>query len=246
MTDLTYEDGPELVPPAELLDLRSQLSVAPHPEIRRSHLEAIVAQVRNGRRTAWGRVASGAARGAMALAVTLTVTTGLAAAQVLPEPAQKILSSVSDRFTGRIDGPEVPEESEEAEPVPATDEADPATEAETTDRSTAEPVASTTTSTTIAVVAPVVTTVVEPEPTTTTTTTVPPAPTTTILPPTGPGSPDEEPPVTEPEPVEEPTTTPTESTDPNEPPEPAQPARPTGGPVRTVDDGGTAQEGDPG
>ncbi len=66
MTDLTIDDGPELVPPAELLELRSQLSVAPSDEVRRTHLEAIVAQVCHGRRTAWGRVASGTARGAAA------------------------------------------------------------------------------------------------------------------------------------------------------------------------------------
>lgn len=246
MTDLTYDDGPELVPPAELLDLRSQLSVAPHPEIRRSHLEAIVAQVRNRPRTAWGRVVSGAARSATALAVTLTVTTGLAAAEVLPEPAQKILSSVSDRFTGRVDSPEAPaEEPEIAEPAPAAEE-DTSTANETTDRSTAEAVTSTTTSTTVAAVAPIVTAAVEPEPTTTTTTTTVPPPTTTtttILPPGGPDSPDEETPTTEP-PVEEPTETPTEPTDPNQPTEPAEPTQPTAGPA--VDDGGTAQEGDPG
>lgn len=244
MTDLTYEDGPELVPPAELLELRSQLSVAPHPEIRRSHLEAIVAQVRNRPRTAWGRVVSGAARGATALAVTLTVTTGLAAAQVLPAPAQKILSSVSDRFTGGVDSPDAPEEPDVAEPAPASDDDTTTAAAETTDRSTAEPATTTTTSTTVVAVAPDVTAAVEP--TTTTTTTTAPIPTTTAptTVPSPTGTEEGPPPTTEPveepveeEPVEE------EPVDPNEPTEPAQPP---GATTSAVDDGGTAQEGDPG
>src|SRR5690606_26599951 len=100
MSDRPFVDGPELVPPAELLELRGHLAVAPRVETRRAHLDAIVAQVRDHRRTAWGRAASSAARGAAAVVVTLTVTTGLAAADVLPDQAQKIFTSVSDRFGG--------------------------------------------------------------------------------------------------------------------------------------------------
>ncbi len=239
MTDLTIDDGPELVPPAELLELRSHLSVAPSDEVRRTHLEAVVAQVRHGRRTAWGRVASGTARGAAAVVVTLTITSGLAAAQVLPAPAQKIFSSVSDRFTGRVDEADVPAPAA-TDPAPAA--ADDEATTTTTRRPAPEPVAATTTSTTVVPPAPVVTTPPKPTPSTT----VPPT-TTTVLSPTGPGSPDPEPPVTEPEaPVEEPTETPTEPSNPNEPTEPKTPAKATGGPVKAVDGGVAVEEGGPG
>ena len=243
MTDLTIDDGPELVPPAELLELRSQLSVAPSDEVRRTHLEAIVAQVCHGRRTAWGRVASGTARGAAAVVVTLTITSGLAAAQVLPAPAQKIFSSVSDRFTGRVDEADVPAPAT-TDPAPAADD-DEATTTTTREPAPEPVVATTTTSTTLVPPAPVVTT--PPEPTTTTTT--PPTPTTLPGPP-GPGSEQEpEVPVTEPEPEPEPTepTEPTVPTDPNEPTEPAKPQQPVANrTVKAVDGGVAVEEGDPG
>lgn len=239
MTDLTYDDGPELVPPAELLELRSHLAIAPRAEVRRTHLDAIVAQVRNRPRTTWGRVAASAGRSAAAVVVTLTVTSGLAAAQVLPEPAQKILSSMSDRITGRVGQPEAPEPTPEAEPAPVADSKDTATATESPRRTTSEPIATTTTSSTVVQSVEVTTTTTTAAPTTT----VAPSTTTTIPGPSDSGSGgDPTAPVTEPveapaeEPVEEPT-------GPNEPTEPSTPAQPTGGTVKVVDDGGTAQEG---
>ena len=225
MSDRPFVDGPELVPPAELLELRGHWAVAPRVETRRAHLDAIVAQVRDHRRTAWGRAASSAARGAAAVVVTLTVTTGLAAADVLPDQAQKIFTSVSDRFGGG-DGTPTSEPADDISLSPTettTRQADRETKATT---STAAP--STTTSTTAP--EPVVTTTT---PTTQppTTTTVPPTTTTTapLAGPTDPGSPggveDPEDPV---EPVEE---EPTEEPDPDEPTEPAQPAVPVDEPT---------------
>lgn len=261
MTDLLSNDGPELVPPAELLALRAQLSVAPGAEVRRSHLEAIVAQVRIGRRSTWGRVASGAARSAAAVVVTLTITTGLAAAQVLPQPAQKILSTVSDRFGGGVDSPDVPDELDEpaapeaSEPVAVAESDDVPPARETTRSLDREPDVTATTSTTVAPTTPVVTTPPEPEPTPTTTTT------TTIPGPTSPESPvaGEEPveePVEGPDgPVDEPTdpATPTDPEAPTDPaPAPEEPTEPAP-PVRTVrttsEDGVEAepsQDGGPG
>jgi len=250
MSDHTYADSPELLPPAELLELRTHLAVAPRLEVRRAHLDAIVAQVRDGHRTPWGRVASQAARGAAAVAVTLTITTGLAAAQVLPEPAQKILSSVSDRFGGWVDRADVPTPPPEPAPAPVDDADDSVEAAETAPRS--EPVRqqsqiTSTTDTpvesTVPTTAPVTTTTSRPAPTTTTTTV---APTTTIPGPISSESPDpdaaegsdggDEP--TEPE-------APTEPTDPNAPTEPAEPTPtvPTNSGVRAVSDDGAGEEG---
>lgn len=258
MSDRPFVDGPELVPPAELLELRAHLAVAPPTETRRAHLDAIVAQVRDHRRTAWGRAASRTARGAAAVVVTLTVTTGLAAADVLPDSAQKIFTSVSDRFGGGDD------QADTLSPEPVDD--GPLTTTETTTRqadretrATTSTTSTTTSTTNTTVPEPVVTTTVPP----TTTTTVPPTTTTApVAGPTDPGSPggveDPEDPA---EPVEEP---PEETPDPNEPTEPAQPAKPVEEPaptdesttttttpgVRATSDDGTgdqtAQDGGPG
>ena len=130
MTDLTYDDGPELVPPAELL--RAAVAAVRRAPGRGPPLRT---SMRSSRRCATALAPPGGASqrappaAPAAVVVTLTITSGLAAAQVLPEPAQKILSSVSDRITGRVGQPETPEV---AEPAVVEDDDDATTATETT------------------------------------------------------------------------------------------------------------------
>lgn len=178
-----FPDEPELLPPAELLRLRAALVRPPSSQVRTSHLAAIAAAARDHSSSPAGRFASRTVRGAAAVIATLAITSGLAAAQVLPAPAQRIFSSVSDRFTpdppappataGATQGVDDPASSpsrgdgfREATPSGGSD--DPTAPASAIDDAT--------TSTTEAP---------------TTTTTHPIVPTTTTIPgPSGPGSPD--------------------------------------------------------
>lgn len=238
MSDRPFVDGPELVPPAELLELRAHLAVAPRAETRRAHLDAIVAQVRDHRRTAWGRAASTAARGAAAVVVTLTVTTGLAAADVLPDSAQKVFTSVSDRFGGGDGTPT----SDPADDISLTTTETTTRQADRETRATTSTTGPSTTSTSTTVPEPVVTTTTTSTTQPPTTTTVPPTTTTApVAGPTDPGSPggveDPEEPA---EPVEEP---PEETADPNEPTEPDSPAVPVDEPTdpAPTDDEGSSE-----
>lgn len=182
--DLHPDDGPELLPPAELLRLRAELARPPAPELRARHLAATAMAARQRGNSPMGRFATRSARAAVAIVAALAVTSGLAGAQLLPDQAQRLLSNVSDRFAP----------SEDSDPP-----AEPATpgDATTTLRSaTDDPApdddvpAGGTTSTTVTIdepaVAPGVTSDTSP------TTTSPPSPTDTTIPgPGGPGSPDD-------------------------------------------------------
>jgi hypothetical protein len=97
-------DGPELVPPAALLRMRNALSDPPSAEVRAHHLAAVATASRQ-RSGPMGRYASRSARVAAAVVASLAITTGLAAAQVLPQPAQRLLSNVSDRFAPSHEAP---------------------------------------------------------------------------------------------------------------------------------------------
>jgi len=99
MTARHFADEPELVPPADLLRLRAELRRGPSASTRARHLAAAVEVSRHHARGAAGRFASRGVRAAVAVVASLVITTGLAAAQVLPPPAQRFLSSVSDRFS---------------------------------------------------------------------------------------------------------------------------------------------------
>jgi hypothetical protein len=92
-------DEPDLVPPAELLRHRNALVQPPSPRTRSRHLAAITAAAREHSASPAGRFASRSVRGAAAVVATLAITSGLAAAQVLPAPAQRIFSSVSGAFS---------------------------------------------------------------------------------------------------------------------------------------------------
>lgn len=178
------DDQPELVPPAELTRLRAALVRPPSPATRARHLAAMSTVARERTSTQVGRLASRSVRGAAAVVATLAITSGLAAAEVLPAPAQRIFSSVSDRLSPGNEAP--PATAEDPAPVddastppPGTDEPTGAPSVATTDAepTAEEPVAA------------------APKPTTTstsTTTTRPTVPTTTttIPGPTEPGSPD--------------------------------------------------------
>ena len=100
------DDGPEIVPPAELLRLRARLSRPPAPAVRAQHLAAVATAARQtGVAGHVGRFAGRGARAALAIVASLAITSGLAAAQVLPQPAQRLLSNVSDRFAPEPDAP---------------------------------------------------------------------------------------------------------------------------------------------
>lgn len=94
------EDGPELVPPAELVRLRNLLMRGPRAAVRARHLAVATAEARQRplvARTA-GRLATWGGRVAVGIVASLAITSGLAGAQLLPQPAQRLLSGVSDRF----------------------------------------------------------------------------------------------------------------------------------------------------
>jgi hypothetical protein len=92
------DDGPEPLPPAELLRLRAELSRPPGAQVRAQHLVAPAMEARQRGNTPMGRFASRSARAAVAIVAALAITSGLAGAQLLPDQAQRLLSNVSDRF----------------------------------------------------------------------------------------------------------------------------------------------------
>jgi hypothetical protein len=106
-----HDDEPELVPPPELARLRAILGRPPTHATRARHLAAATGASYESSGAA-GRFARRGVRAAVAVVASLAITSGLAAAQVLPPPAQRFFSSVSDRIY-----PSPPE----APPATATD-----------------------------------------------------------------------------------------------------------------------------
>lgn len=176
--DLTPDEGPELLPPVELLRLRAELARPPSEAVRAQHLAATTMAARQRGHRAMGRFASRGARAAVAIAASLIVTSGLAGAQLLPDQAQRLLSNVSDRFAPESDPPADPAEPGDATTVPAAPDDDrdtaPATDGPDGDATT------TTEAPAIALDTP-----------STSTTLLPSVTTTTIPGPAGPGSPDD-------------------------------------------------------
>ncbi len=108
MTSLHHNDadGLESVPPAELLRLRNALVRPPGAHVRAQHLAAAATTARHHPLSGpVGRFASRGARVAVAVVASLAITSGLAGAQLLPSPAQRLLSNVSDRFAPSQDAP---------------------------------------------------------------------------------------------------------------------------------------------
>lgn len=180
-------DEPELVPPAELLRLRALLSRSPDAGTRTRHLAAVTSAAREGIVSSpAGRFARRGVRVAAAVVASLAITSGLAGAQLLPQPAQRLLSSVGERLSPSEDAPPAPtadaaDQGDGGSEAPARGGALPlAEDREQLETTTTQP--PTTTSTTTPPTS-------EPS---TTTTTEPPASTTTTIPgPGGPGSPDD-------------------------------------------------------
>lgn len=182
------DDRPEIVPPAELLRLRARLSRPPSPVVRAQHLAAAASAARQpGVAGQVGRFATRGARVAVAVVASLAITSGLAAAQVLPQPAQRLLSNVSDRFSPEPDAPPARSQDPSSGGSPTTDA--PSREREGAPTTAADDGADPTT------VAPV---------TPTTAGRVVVAPSTTIPGPVGPGSPTDP---TDPGPTDPTTTT---------------------------------------
>lgn len=103
----------DLAPPAELVAMREALVVPPSPELRAQHLAATagasrrrVTAVPAGRLAT--RFASRSAKAVAAVVAGLAITSGLAGAQLLPQPAQRLLSNVSERFAPSSDSPDSP------------------------------------------------------------------------------------------------------------------------------------------
>ena len=107
-----HDDGPEPLPPHELLRLRRYLVAPPRPEVRDQHLSAITAAVRSDRSAAAAAHAlvRRSARVVAGVAGIIVVTSGLAGAQIIPEPARSLIPAVSDRlaphFSSDDDEPE--------------------------------------------------------------------------------------------------------------------------------------------
>jgi hypothetical protein len=173
--DRFQDDGPELVPPAEMLRLRHALMRAPDPEVRAQHLAAVTAASRQGVMGGpVGRFASRGVRVAAAVVASLAITSGLAGAQLLPQPAQRLLSNVSQRFAPSNDTP----------PPATTDEPDDSTSTTGSRPGRPEVDPGVGIASTLATDAP-------PDTSTATTAEPPVETTTTIAGPTGPGSPDD-------------------------------------------------------
>jgi hypothetical protein len=175
--DLPPDEGPEPLPPAELLRLRAELARPPADAVRAQHLAATAMAARQRGHLPMGRFASRSARAAVAIAASLIVTSGLAGAQLLPDPAQRLLSNVSERFAPESDPPAEPAQPGDATTTRAATEDDSAPADEPS-------VGRDPTSTTE-------TPVVEPVRPGPTTTTLLPSIDTTIPGPPGPGSPDD-------------------------------------------------------
>lgn len=92
-------EGPELAPPEHLLRMRDALVRPPSARTRATHLAAIASAMGERHATPASRWASRGVKGAAAVVAALTITSGLAAAEVLPPPAQRIFSSVSSHFS---------------------------------------------------------------------------------------------------------------------------------------------------
>lgn len=204
--DLHPDDGPELLPPAELLRLRAELARPPGPELRARHLAATAMAARQLGNSPMGRFASRSARGAVAIVAALAITSGLAGAQLLPEQAQRLLSNVSDRFAPSDDSdpPAEPATPGDATTTLRSATDDPAPEDDGPADVTTSTTATATATTDEPVVGPGTTSVP------TSVTTSPPSPTDTTIPgPAGPGSPDDP---TDPDPTTTTTAPPTTTT----------------------------------
>lgn len=193
------DDGPEIVPPAEMLRLRAALRRPPAPQVRAQQLAATAMAARQRHNTPMGRFASRGARAAVAIVAGLAITSGLAGAQLLPDSAQRLLSNVSERFAPDDTNP--PADPAQPGSNPADDDSG--------SRRDEQPRGADDTTTTTEGDGTTTTSIEDERPTTTTSR--PSAPTTTTVPgPVGPGSPDEpiDPGPTDPGPTDpEPTTT---------------------------------------
>lgn len=204
-----HGDGPEPLPPHELLRLRRHLVAPPRPEVRDQHLSAITAELRSDRSAAAAAHAlvRRSARVVAGVAGIIVVTSGLAGAQIIPEPARSLIPAVSDRLAPHFSSDDEPEEDrkdeapageapaetttsadapaeggdKQADPAPATKApattAAPSTTAAPTTSSTSSSSTSSSTSTTEPDSSTTSTT--EPDPSTTTTSTTEPGTSTT-------------------------------------------------------------------
>ena len=183
-SDRTRAEGPEPVPPAELLRLRNVLTRAPRAEVRARHLAATVGAAQQ--RTVVspvGRFAGHSARTAAVIVAALAITSGLAGAQLLPAQAQRLLSSVSERLNPIDDGPSIDSELPAPEPTQSGSGGSSKSRTGSDDDPTAP--AEVSPSTTDDITGASSTTAASSS------TTSPPRTTTTIAGPTGPGSPDD-------------------------------------------------------
>jgi hypothetical protein len=196
--DPISEEGPELLPPAELLRLRAELARPPAAEIRSQHVAATAMAARQRGNRPMGRFASRGARAAIAIVASLAITSSLAGAQLLPDQAQRLLSNVSDRFApshGDTDPPADPAQPGDATVLRTPDGGGPTRDASAVDEVTTTTITGATAApdgaTTTTVPSTTSTTIPGPggpgsseDPTdpTTTTTTQPPTTTTTVPP----------------------------------------------------------------
>lgn len=114
-------EGPEPVPPAELLALREAVNRAPDDAVRSRHLAAITEalQTTGPPVGAMGQaIARRGARVVAGVAAVLVVTTGLAGAQVLPAPARAILPAFSQHL---LPGNQSADQDRGTDEPPATD-----------------------------------------------------------------------------------------------------------------------------
>ena len=116
-----HDDGPEPLPPHELLRLRRHLVAPPRPEVRDQHLSAITAELRSDRSAAAAAHAlvRRSARVVAGVAGIIVVTSGLAGAQIIPEPARSLIPAVSDRLAPHFSSDDDEPEEDRGDEAPA-------------------------------------------------------------------------------------------------------------------------------
>jgi hypothetical protein len=92
-------EGPEPLPPEELLAHRRAVVGSVRTDLRASHVGRAVAERRRSRAAVTAQaIARRSARVLVGVAATVVVTASLAGAEIITEPARAILPDVSERF----------------------------------------------------------------------------------------------------------------------------------------------------
>lgn len=97
-----HDDGPEPLPPEELLRHRQVLVTPASPDVRAHHVSAAAAESRRLRAAVTAQtIARRSARVIAGVAATIVVSSSLAGASIITEPARSMFPAMTDRFLPR-------------------------------------------------------------------------------------------------------------------------------------------------